>query len=544
MTGIDDALARLRASDPVREAGLSGPLAEGVADAGIRFAAIGGPLDDRWVQALRELAACIQPLVPGGDSVLSEGGVYHGAWIESTGTINAEVLDRFAPAVTRATHRLFADHARADGLIPYKVTADGPAFSQIQIVTPFARSVWRHHLATGRRDLEHLRRMQAVLAANDAWLAAHRDTRGTGAVEAFCTFDTGHDLSPRFWHVPDRCFHGDAARYDPASPVLPYVAPDLTANVVAQRLALADIAEELGDDPAPWRERAADSLAALWAQCFDEASGMFYDRDATGRLVRVDSDVLLRVLACGVGDDAFVAAALERHLMSTRRFLGHYGFTSLALDDPRFDHDASRNSWGGPSNFLSMIRAPDAFEPHGRVAELAVAEGPVLAALAVADRFPQSLDPWSGAPGFTSVYSPAILWYLDAVERAAGIRARHDGGIDFGGVTPTRLEHGAAAEATAYARTIDGVGYELAGDDERVVVLRDGAPHLEFARGWRVEADAQGAPVAIVGVAAAPVAGTFRAPDRSTLELTLAPNDRVTLATGARTSIGFVPPHT
>jgi hypothetical protein len=542
MTGIDDALALLRATDPVREAGLSGPLAAGIAEGGIRFAAVGGPLGERWSQALRELELCVAPQRPGDDPVLSEGGVYHGAWIESTGTINAEVLDRFAPAVTRATHLLFADHARADGLIPYKVTADGPAFSQIQIVTPFARSVWRHHLATGRRDLDHLRRMLAVLAANDAWLAAHRDTRGTGAVEAFCTFDTGHDLSPRFWHVADRCFHGDAARFDPASPVLPYIAPDLTANVVAQRLALAEIAAELGEDPAPWRERAAVSLAALWEQCFDEDTGMFYDRDVTGEFVRVDSDVLLRVLACGVGDDAFAAAALERHLLSTRRFLGHYGFTSLALDDPRFDHDASRNSWGGPSNFLSMIRAPDAFEPHGRVAELAVVEQPVLAALAIADRFPQCLDPWSGAPGFTSVYSPAILWFLDAVERAAGIRTRHDGGIDFGGLVPTRLEHGAAATATAYARTIGGIRYELAGDDERVVVRRDGSPHLEFARGWRVEADAAGAPVAVVGVAAGSVAGTFTWPGGA-LDLALAPNERLALADGARTSIGFIPPH-
>jgi hypothetical protein len=118
MTGIDDALARLRASDPVREAELSGTLADGIADAGIRFASIGGALGGRWMQALRELGACIQPLVPGDDPVLSEGGVYHGAWIESTGTINAEVLDRFAPAVTRSTHLLFADHARTDGLIP------------------------------------------------------------------------------------------------------------------------------------------------------------------------------------------------------------------------------------------------------------------------------------------------------------------------------------------------------------------------------------------------------------------------------------------
>jgi hypothetical protein len=41
---------------------------------------------------------------------------------------------------------------------------------------------------------------------------------------------------------------------------------------------------------------------------------------------------------------------------------------------------------------------------------------------------------------------------------------------------------------------------------------------------------------------AAPVTGAFTWPG-GTLDLALAPNDRLTLADGARTTIGFVPPH-
>jgi len=531
VTLIDDALAQLRGT----------PLSLGVG-----FAAVGGPLEARWRQAVDELAQCIRPLA-GSAPVLNEGGVYHGAWIESTGTINAELLARFAPSVARDTHLLFAAHQREDGMIPYKVTDAGPAFSQIQIVTPLARTVWNQYLLTGRSDVAYLRTMYDAMERYDAWLARFRDTRGTGAVEAFCTFDTGHDLSPRFWFVPDRGFGNDARHYDPASPVLPYIAPDLTANVACQRAYLALIASELGLDPAPWRAAAAASIDALFEQCFDADDATFYDRDVAGALVRIQSDVLLRVLACEVGDGAFFAAALARYLLNTRKFLAHYGFTSLAMDDPRFDHDFTRNSWGGPVNFLSLIRAPHAFEHHGHVAELALATAPVLAAVGQSDRFPQCLDPWTGAPGFTTVYSPSILWLLDAVERGFGILPRPDGELWFSGLTPTRLDHGSAASAIAYSRSVDGVAYELAGDDATVVVLRDGLPWLRFPRGWRVILAPAG--LTVVGLAPTAVAGSLVVDgshgEGGSLELEVAPNERVVLsglALVSRSGPAFVPP--
>jgi hypothetical protein len=533
VTAIDEVLARLRSS------GLStvpaGPLRDELGAAGLGFAALGGPLEARWNQALVELHGSIRALAVGGDPVLTEGGPYPGTWIESTGSISTEVLTRFAPGIARATSEQFATHQRDDGLLPYKVVDAGPGFTQIQLVTPFARTVWNHYLLTGR-DADYLRRMYDAMVGMDAWLARFRNTRGTGGVEAFGTFDTGHDLSPRFWFVPDRPL-GDATTVDPTNPIIPFVAPDLTANVAAQRAYLALIAAELGLDPAPWERAAQESAEALFAECFDERDGTFYDRDATGRHVRVQSDVLLRVLECEIGDDVFFAATLARYLLNTGKFLAHYGFTSLALDDPRFDANAGRNSWGGPVNFLSLIRAPHPFEHHGRVAELALTAAPVLAAVAIADRFPQCLDPWSGEPGFTSEYSPAILWFLDAIERHAGILPRPDGTLWFSGMPPTRLDHGAAASAVGYSRVVDGVRFELAADDTVVRVLRDGSLLAEFPRGWRLVTDRAGSPLALVGLAARPVTGAWEG-----AELTLAPNDVLDLATGARRSPGFTPP--
>lgn len=544
MGSREAALRRMRASDPIAAAGIGGSaLAQGIGGSGIRFAVVGGPLEDRWHTALGELAACIGPIV-GDAEVLREGGVYPGAWLESTGSISADVLTRWAPEVARETLLQFAAHQRADGMLPYKVTADGPAFSQIQIVTPLARVVWRHHLATGRRDRAFLRTMYDAMARYDRWLARYRDTLATGGVEAFCTFDTGHDLSPRFWFVPERAFRGDARQCDPDSPVLPYVAPDLTANVACQRVYLAEIAAELGEDPEPWRAAAGRTTAALWRECFHEDDGLFYDRDRHGRPVRVASDVLLRVLACEIGDEGFFASALRRYLMNTRKFLAHHGFATIALDDPRFDHDASRNSWGGPVNFLAQLRAPDAFELHGHPAELAVASAPVLAALARADRFPQCLDPWSGDAGFTEAYSPAILWFLDAIERCCGILPRPDGSVWLSGLTPTRLDHGVAAEATAAARTAAGIRWEIAADDDRVDVHRDGSPAFSFPRGWRVVADRSGAIRAVVGIAGAAVAGDLVSGDR-TLRLEVAPDERIELdgpRVVSRRSVDFVAP--
>ncbi|MGC0249658.1 MGH1-like glycoside hydrolase domain-containing protein [Pseudactinotalea sp. Z1748] len=545
---IEQALMRLRAADPAAQrAGLQCPLAEQIAAAGVNFAAVGGPVQDRWLQALAELNQCVRPLA-GGPAVLHEGGTYDGCWLESTGTISAEVLSRFAPGVAEDTFTLFARHQRDDGLLPYKVSPEGPAYRQIQIVTPLARSVWGHyrlhHGAESSAARGWLDTMYAAMSRNDAWLARHRDTRGSGAVEAFCTYDTGHDLSPRHWFTPEHCHEGEASRYDPESATIPYLAPDLTANVACQRTYLGRIATELGAEDAPWHRAAQASAAALFEHCFDATEGTFFDRDATGALVRVKSDVLMRVLACEIGDGDFFTAALRRYLMNTTAFLSHYGFTSVAMDDPRFNGDHTRNSWAGPVNFLTQIRAPHAFDHHGHVAELALATRPVLAALLRADRFPQCLDPWSGEAGYTSSYSPALLWLLDAVERNFGILPTPTGRIWFTSMAPTRLGGGSAARATAYARTVAGVHYELGSDDAASRSFRAGRPHLSFPRGWRVETDLRGVPLAVVGLSPRPVTGVLTHEDQR-WELTLAANQRAELDGGEVTvgsGPGFVAP--
>jgi len=497
-------LARLRSACPP----LSGDLQAEWSRCGAAFAAASGRLEAAWTRAAGALSGCIVPS-PGGAPVLQEGGGYAGAWLESTGTVSAETLGRFLPSVAAATFSLFADGMREDGLMPYKVTASGPSYRQIQMVTPLARSVWNHYRLNGR-DRDWLRRMYRAMARFDGWLAAHRNTRGTGCVEAFCAFDTGHDLSPRFWHVPDTPHRGDAAACWPDSPILPFLAPDLTANVYCQRKYLADIAEELGEPGGGWRQKASQSLDSLFQYCYDEFDDFFYDLDRGGRFVRVQSDVLLRVLACEVGDGELFDAALRRYLLNTGKFFAKYPFTSLAMDDPRFDPFSHYNSWAGPTNFLSLLRAPCAFEHHGRHAELTWVMQPIVSALSRTDRFPQCISPWTGEPGYADGYSPAMLCLLDFVERLCGIMPTADGELWFTGLLPYAMDHGEApADGTAYGRTVDGVRYELVNLPEGSAVYRGGEPHFRFPAGLRLIADRRGVLRSVVGMSARTVTGTI-----------------------------------
>ena len=503
-------LDRLRAVDVAEK---TGPLAKPTNAAlleewqrsGVRFVSSADRLTDRYYDAVRELFDCIAPAAD-ETPILHEGGIYHGCWLESTGTINAELLSRFLPSVTTATYSAFARYQRDDGLFPYKVTPQGPAFNQIQLVTPLARSVW-NHFRLNRLDTGWLTEMFGAMSRYDAWLARHRDTLGTGAVEAFSTYDTGHDLSSRFWHVPDSPFANDPTRYDPDNPILPFVAPDLTANVACQRDYLGAIADHLGGDGDDWRQKAEASRNALFAQCHDPDDAYFYDSDRHGRMVRIQSDNLLRVLACEIGDADGFANALDRYLLNSRKFFAKFPLTSIALDDPRFDPNFGQNSWDGPTNFLTLIRTPHAFEHHDHHVELSWIMQPTLSALFAADRFPQTLNPFTGAAGFTEKYSPSILCLLDYVEHLSGILPRPEGDLWFTSLLPKPATHRYEQWETAYGRRVDGVEFELINSTESSEVYRDGDRLGSFPSGIRVVTDRAGSLLGIVGLTSRTVSG-------------------------------------
>lgn len=537
---------------------------------GVKFASSSERFEGVYYSAARKLMDCIVA-TGGGAPVLREGGAYPGTWLESTGTINAELLSRFLPGVAEDTFRLFADCQRADGQMPYKVTEQGPAYRQIQMVSPLARSVWNHYILdrhAGRNGLDgrqaqdgrngsdkgdksddkaFLREMYGAMARFDDWLVRYRDTRGTGCVEAFCTFDTGHDLSPRFWHVPDSAHVDDARQYNPDSPILPFLAPDLTANVYCQRKYLAKMAEELGveADGHVWKEKAKLSEQSLFRHCFDETDEFFYDVDRNGEFVRVQSDVLLRVLACEAGDLELFDKALRRYLLNTSKFFAKYPLTSVAMDDPRFDPSSTYNSWAGTTNFLTLIRTPHAFEYHGRYVELTWLIQPIMSAMARMTRFPQTLSPWTGAEGYTDTYSPSILCVLDFVERMCGILPTPEGELWFTGLVPYPMDHGEeVSNETAYARDVDGTRFELVNTRQGSAIYRDGEPYIQFPYGIRVVTDRQGKLKKIIGMRAGSVKGSVQIAGK-TYSFTVKGNEQQIFSAGGfetLSDIGLVMP--
>ena len=136
------------------------------------------------------------------------------------------------------------------------------------------------------------------------------------------------------------------------------------------------------------------------------------------------------------------------------------------------------------------------------------------------------------------------MLFRSALERTSGILERPDGALWLSGMTPTRLEHDAAAAAVAFSRRTDAGLWELAGDDEMVDVFRDGEAVASFPRGWRVVVDATGAVAEVIGLGTAPVAGVLRTATAE-IELVVAPNEAVAVrggTAGDRRGPDFVAP--
>ncbi|MDR0588962.1 MAG: hypothetical protein LBG25_00280 [Spirochaetaceae bacterium] len=504
-----DILTKLRETDVENRAGVvnSGTARAALDEfirSGVKFVSSHPKIEEVYYRAVHDLMNCVVPSASGG-AMLIEGAEFIGAWLESTASISAELLSRFCPRAARETFELFADFQREDGLIPYKLLPGGANFRQVQMVTPLARSVWTHYRLHG--DKPFLEKMYRAMARNDQWLEKYRNTRGTGCVEAFCTFDTGADASPRFWQVPDTTCQGDPARYDPDSPILPFLAPDMTANVYCQRKYLALMARELGLPDTPWETKARQSLESLMGCCYDEGDHFFYDRDRLGRFVRVQGDTLIRVLACEAGDDARFEDALRRYLLNTKKFFCRYPITTIAMDEPAFSQSFTCNSWAGQVSFLTQLRLSHAFEYHRRYVELTWIQHPILTALARFKKFPGSLDPWLGREGYGDNYTPAMLCLLDYLERLSGIFPAAGGELWFTALIPQGMDGETLAEKTGYRRILGGTVFELINLGEVSEVYKNGELLCRFPAGIRLVTDREGSLQGLIGMTVRRVTG-------------------------------------
>ncbi len=393
-----------------------------------------------WDAALATLSGNIDTVPSFDHPVLFEGSVYPGIWQECGpheglvyGTLSKYITqnegDPTPLEIARNNHMAFFALQRprgheSAGQIPASIKMTEVGFGQIQMVVPIAATAWE--LAQLTDDDELLVTAYNACSRWDAWLRQYRDTRNTGLVEGFCAYDTGHDNSPRWAGIPNRCPDADARKVPPI-PSMPRLCPDLSATVYGARVALAHMATALGkgDEASRWQEDAEKIRQLIITKLYSPEDAAFYDLDAQNKFVRVRSDVISRVLGEHVlkrndpKDKAIFDAIWIRQLHNPKAFWAPYPFPSIALDDPTFVRPIPRNSWGGATQALTALRAPRWMPYYGKQTELYHLMRQWCEAIMRHTEFRQQMDPLTG--DFTqadpSGYSPAALVFLDFTRR-------------------------------------------------------------------------------------------------------------------------------
>jgi hypothetical protein len=469
-------------------------------------------------KALDVLANNTQVLTPYPDPLLIEGSVYRGIWLECApheGLIYSSICTR----VARSNHLAFFRLQREDGQIPCSAKASGLGLGQIQMVVPIAATAWELAQRTG--DSELLDTAYQGCTQWDEWLRRYRDTRKTGLCEGFCTFDTGHDNSPRWAGLPNRCPDGDARRC-PAIASLPRLCPDLSATVYGGRIALAAMARALGkeSDRERWLEEAAKIRERILSLLYDPHDAAFYDLDPQGHFVRIRGDAMTRVVGEHVVDQDLFETIYRSQIHNGLAFWAPYPLPSIALDDPAFVRPIPRNSWGGAAQALTALRAPRWMEHYGKPADLAHLMQQWVTALLRAKDFRQQMDPLSGLfteddpPG----YSPAALVFFDFTWRLFGVRDRGDR-IEWNIRSFPDTEHASFRLPVGPASTA-----ELKYESGRATALLDGRRLFGTKDVVRLVTDRRGRLREAVGVGAQAAAIEIGLPDQASLKFRIEPN--------------------
>jgi hypothetical protein len=476
----------------------------------------------RHDSALNVLAANVQTVPQYSDPVLIEGSLYRGIWLECA-PHEGLAYSAIRPDIARNNHLAFFRLQHEDGQLPccLKVTATG--WGQIQMVVPIAATAWE--LVQQTNDNEFLEIAYKSCAQWDAWLRRYRDTRKTGLCEGFCTYDTGHDNSPRWAGLPNRCPDGDARKCPPI-PSLPRLCPDLSATVYGGRVALAAMARALGKNGEAdrWLEDANQIQKLIVDRLYDANDAAFYDLDAQNKFVRIRGDLISRVLGEQVADRKLFEEIYKKQIHNLAAFWAPYPLPSIALNDPTFVRPIPRNSWGGASQALTALRAPRWMEHYSKPADLAHLMQQWVAALVRASDFRQQMDPISGdftadAPG----YSPAALVFLDFTWRLSGVR-KLDRQVEWN-IRPLPPNRRAGFQLSAGATATANIKYD-SGHAELFLNNR-----LLFSTGnvVRVITDLEGIPREAVGIAAERTEVELSPPGRKPYKFAIEPNARLSI---------------
>ena len=366
---------------------------------------------------------------------------YPGVWLEHVydSVMMAKLEPDYLPLAVN-TISLFIDHQTEEGQLPCYVwngakvscpKKDLVGYAQIQECVSFPRlCVEVCRMADDRALWE---KCYAAAKNWDRWLRANRMTTKRGLIEMFVGYDTGHDESGRLAGL--RCpgnYVKDGVRQNAAvlpenDPAAPILAVDMNCNFYGTQTALQEMAEELGysAEAAEWREKAKAVKKALFARCYDENDGFFYDEDKNGEKRRFRSSTIFHLFLERVldpeEDREKIDVIYKNYITNPKEFGTPYPFPSMSVSDPSWKKHTPKNCWGYFSQGLIAFRCTRWMDAYGwkedfdRLCEIWV---DTWTKYFDTLHMGQELDPITGVPSASSEwYSSTMLFYVYAVRR-------------------------------------------------------------------------------------------------------------------------------
>ena len=382
--------------------------------------------------ANRALAALLQRNLHRGTIVatpiLLVGATYPGTWLEHNQ--DTLFLADYAPENAWATNEAFILRQREDGLLPFCLPRDpsgyfkaDAVFWQVQSVYPFVRSAMTTAAAAGR-PAEDFRRIYEAGCRYDRWFRENRDRAGTGLVEMYCEFDTGHDNSPRVIDggIPHSC-PGNDARNMPDLPCMPLIAADLSATRYGDRMALAELAGQLGfhEEARQWRQDAEALRLKMRKLLYDAESDFYYDRSPEG-LRKYRTEHITRLFLNHVLDQADFNRIYDRHFRSPEEFDAPFPYPAISISDPSFVKECPVNCWGANCQANTAERALLWLQDYGLPDERRALLGEWGRIFVETDGdFGQEVNPFTRKvlPS-GGLYSPALILCIEAARTFTG----------------------------------------------------------------------------------------------------------------------------
>ena len=372
------------------------------------------------------------------------GEAYPGVWLEHVydSVMYAKLFPEKGKEIARNTVEFFIDRQTSHGQLPcyifnrerfpHLAEKDLTGYSQIQECVSFGSLCYEAYEML--QDKAFLEKCYNSVEKWVAWLEKNRMTLGTGLVEMFVGYDTGHDNSLRLEgmsYTGNYEIDGElqnAAVLPPDAGASPILAVDMNCNFYGNLVALSKMAFALGfkEKAEMWKNRAERHKKLIFEKLFDKEDLFFYDVDKSGNMRKIKSCTIfhpfIEKLLDKNKDKELIEKISDLHIMNPEEFRTEYPFPSVAANDKAFVKTTQYNCWGYFTQGLIALRTTLWMDEYGMKGELdTVCEKWLKAWTACFEEveFGQELDPFTGkAPTKDAKwYSSTVLFYLYSARR-------------------------------------------------------------------------------------------------------------------------------